>query len=108
MLDFGVTGIDRYITLGSPHAPPPTGVVDQTRGILNYCQDACPGAHHPEVRGVWSCTSPSLHAGMPLSLGLGAACVPSQLTQQYSRHNIGSLVAGVTYMLLYGCRPFAP
>eukprot|EP00879_Flechtneria_rotunda_P017124 GHRR01017933.1.p1 GENE.GHRR01017933.1~~GHRR01017933.1.p1 ORF type:complete len:216 (+),score=33.73 GHRR01017933.1:116-763(+) len=52
MLDFGVTGIDRYITLGSPHAPPPPGaqgVVDQTRGILQYCQDACPGAHHPEV-----------------------------------------------------------
>eukprot|EP00878_Enallax_costatus_P016667 GHUV01017487.1.p1 GENE.GHUV01017487.1~~GHUV01017487.1.p1 ORF type:complete len:202 (+),score=66.25 GHUV01017487.1:887-1492(+) len=55
MLDFGVTGIDRYITLGSPHAPPPAGVqgvVDQTRGILNYCQDACPGAHHPEVKYV--------------------------------------------------------
>jgi len=53
MLDYGVTGIDRYITLGSPHAPPPPGVegvVDQTRGILNYCQDACPGAHHQEVR----------------------------------------------------------
>lgn len=53
MLDFGVTGIDRYITLGSPHAPPPPGVegvVDQTRGILNWCSDACPGAHHPEVR----------------------------------------------------------
>lgn len=45
--------LHRYVTLGSPHAPPPPGaegVVDQTRGILNYCQDACPGAHHPEVR----------------------------------------------------------
>eukprot|EP00775_Hariotina_reticulata_P011612 gene11612-11756_t len=55
MLDFGPTGIDRYITLGSPHAPPPAGaegVVDQTRGILNYCQDACPGAHHQEVKYV--------------------------------------------------------
>jgi hypothetical protein len=43
----------RYITLGSPHAPPPPGVegvVDQTRGILNWCQDAAPGAYHPEVR----------------------------------------------------------
>lgn len=53
MLDYGVTGIDRYITLGSPHAPPPPGaegVVDQTRGILTFCQDACPGAHHPEVK----------------------------------------------------------
>lgn len=60
MLDFGVTGIDRYITLGSPHAPPPAGVqgvMDQTRGILNYCQTFCPGAHHPEVGRSW----PSVH-----------------------------------------------
>jgi hypothetical protein len=43
----------RYITLGSPHAPPPPGVkgvVDQTRGILNWTNDAAPGAYHPEVR----------------------------------------------------------
>jgi hypothetical protein len=56
--------ITRYITLGSPHAPPPAGVegvVDQTRGILNWCQDAAPGAYHPEVRG-----SPAL-----AKLGLG-------------------------------------
>lgn len=52
MLDFGTAGIDRYVTLGSPHAPPPAGadgVVDQTRGILTFCADACPGAHHPEA-----------------------------------------------------------
>lgn len=55
MLDFGTTGIDRYVTLGSPHAPPPAGaegVVDQTRGILTFCSDATPGAYHPEVRGL--------------------------------------------------------
>jgi hypothetical protein len=53
MLDFGTAGIDRFVTLGSPHAPPPAGaggVVDQTRGILNFCQDSCPGAFHDEVR----------------------------------------------------------
>jgi hypothetical protein len=55
MLDFGTAGIDRYVTLGSPHAPPPAGaegVVDQTRGILTFCSDATPGAYHPEVRAL--------------------------------------------------------
>jgi len=55
MLDFGTAGVDRFVTLGSPHAPPPSGnegVVDQTRGILNFCQDACPGAFHDEVKYV--------------------------------------------------------
>lgn len=51
--DFGTTGIDRFVSLGSPHLPPPEDpegmVVDQTRGILTYCQDSCPGAYHPEV-----------------------------------------------------------
>jgi hypothetical protein len=26
------------------------GVVDQTRGILTWCEDEIPGAYHPEVR----------------------------------------------------------
>jgi hypothetical protein len=53
LLDFGTAGIDRYVTLGSPHAPPPpgaAGVVDQTRGILTFCSQATPGAYHDEVR----------------------------------------------------------
>jgi hypothetical protein len=57
MLDFGTASIDRFVTLGSPHNPPPAGaagVVDQTRGILTFCQDACPGAFHDEVgEGEW-------------------------------------------------------
>jgi hypothetical protein len=56
MLDFGTAGIDRFVTLGSPHNPPPAGaagVVDQTRGILTFCQDACPGAFHDEVGVAW-------------------------------------------------------
>lgn len=52
MLDYGVTGVDRFVSLGSPHLPPPKGIVDQTRGILNFVQDACPGAFHPEVQYV--------------------------------------------------------
>lgn len=52
MKDFGTAGIDRFVSLGSPHLPPPKdaeGIVDQTRGILTFCADACPGAYHNEV-----------------------------------------------------------
>lgn len=55
MLDFGTASIDRFVSLGSPHAPPPAGaqgVVDQTRGILTFCEDSCPGAYHGEVKYV--------------------------------------------------------
>ena len=43
-------GIDRLVTLGAPHNPPPQGVLDQTRGILTYVQQSCPGNFHQEVR----------------------------------------------------------
>lgn len=48
--DFGTTGVDRFVSLGSPHQPPPAGILDQTRGILTYCSDAVPGAFHPEIQ----------------------------------------------------------
>jgi len=41
--------IDRFVSLGSPHQPPPAGVVDQTRGILTHCSQAFPGAFHSNV-----------------------------------------------------------
>jgi hypothetical protein len=47
--DFGTDGVDRFVSLGSPHQPPPEGILDQTRGILTYCSDTFPGAFHPEV-----------------------------------------------------------
>lgn len=40
--------IDRFVSLGSPHRAPPLGVegvVDQTRGILTWVEQNCPGAH---------------------------------------------------------------
>lgn len=49
LLDFGSQGVDRYVSLGSPHAAPPQGVVDQTRGILTWITDACPGAYHNQI-----------------------------------------------------------
>ena len=52
LLDWGTAGVDRYVSLGSPHLPPPAGVVDQTRGILTACSDMCPGAYHSSV-GRW-------------------------------------------------------
>lgn len=36
LLDFGTAGIDQFVSLGSPHLPPPAGVIDQTRGILTW------------------------------------------------------------------------
>eukprot|EP00798_Chlamydomonas_sp_ICE-L_P010647 gene10647-12327_t len=54
--DFGTEGVDRFVSLGSPHRPPPIGaegVVDQTRGILTYIDQESPGAFHEEfVKGV--------------------------------------------------------
>jgi alpha-beta hydrolase superfamily lysophospholipase len=52
MLDYGTSslGIDRFVSLGSPHQPPPEGVIDQTRGILTTISAVCPGAFHDEVR----------------------------------------------------------
>lgn len=53
MLDFGTDGIDQFVSLGSPHLPPPPGVIDQTRGILTFVEKNCPGAYHaPDVRYV--------------------------------------------------------
>lgn len=50
MLDWGTEGIDQFVSLGSPHLPPPEGVIDQTRGILTFVSQACPGVHHPDVQ----------------------------------------------------------
>lgn len=50
--DFGCQGVDRLVSLGSPHLPPAAGaagIVDQTRGILTFCEDNFPGCHHEEV-----------------------------------------------------------
>lgn len=44
--------VDRFVSLGSPHLPPPPGVVDQTRGILTWVDQACPGAFHEGVQYV--------------------------------------------------------
>ena len=52
MKDFGTTGIENFVTLGSPHLPPPEnkpGVFDQTRGILSFCEQEIPGTYHSDV-----------------------------------------------------------
>lgn len=46
--------VARFVTLGSPHRPPPEGaegIVDQTRGILSYVERFMPGAFHAEALG---------------------------------------------------------
>ena len=55
MHGFGSEGVDRFISLGSPHRPPPKdvpGAMDQTRGILQYCEDTFPGCHEQGVKYV--------------------------------------------------------
>eukprot|EP00898_Chlorokybus_atmophyticus_P006354 jgi/Chlat1/671/Chrsp104S01147 len=55
MAEFGPDKVKLLLTLGSPHRPPPKGVpgvVDQTRGLLDYVEANCPGAFHDNVRYV--------------------------------------------------------
>ena len=68
LLDFDRSGVDRFLSLGSPHLAPPPGVADQTRGILTYISEACPGAHHADVdyvtvAGKYLCGAPLLGPG---------------------------------------------
>ena len=52
----GLGPVDRLVTLGSPHNPPPVGVADQTRGILNHVAATTPGNFHEQVapaRDAW-------------------------------------------------------
>ena len=44
--------IDRFVSLGSPHLAPPEGVIDQTRGILTWISQNCPGSFHDEIEYV--------------------------------------------------------
>ncbi|KAI3435235.1 uncharacterized protein J3R85_006343 [Psidium guajava] len=47
MEEFGVDDISLLLTLGTPHSPPPkglSGVIDQTRGLLDYVEKNCRNA----------------------------------------------------------------
>ncbi|XP_078152459.1 alpha/beta-Hydrolases superfamily protein isoform X2 [Carex rostrata] len=54
MEKFGFSDISLLLTLGSPHLPPPKGVqgvIDQTRGLLDYVAMNCaPAVYTPELR----------------------------------------------------------
>ncbi|XP_058086092.1 uncharacterized protein LOC131233410 isoform X2 [Magnolia sinica] len=56
MEEFGLSHISLLLTLGSPHSPPPkglSGVIDQTRGLLDYVDKYCAQAvYTPELRYV--------------------------------------------------------
>ncbi|KAL5724545.1 hypothetical protein ACHQM5_007789 [Ranunculus cassubicifolius] len=53
---YGKSNISLLLTLGTPHMPPPKGVpgvIDQTRGLLDYVQRYCPEAvYTPELKYV--------------------------------------------------------
>ncbi|XP_022155758.1 uncharacterized protein LOC111022802 [Momordica charantia] len=56
MEEFGISHISMLLTLGTPHQPPPKGlpgVIDQTRGLLNYVDKYCSKAgYNPELKYV--------------------------------------------------------
>ncbi|GMN48613.1 hypothetical protein TIFTF001_017762 [Ficus carica] len=56
MEEFGFSHISLLLTLGTPHLPPPkgsTGVIDQTRGLLNYVEKHCSKAvYTPQLKYV--------------------------------------------------------
>eukprot|EP00899_Mesostigma_viride_P026950 jgi/Mesvir1/743/Mv17344-RA.1 len=64
---FGVDGVRKLITLGTPHNPPPRnlpGVIDQTRGLLYYVEEKCPRDAHADVEFV--CIAGQYLRGSPL------------------------------------------
>lgn len=56
MEEFGLSHISLLLTLGTPHLPPPkgvSGVIDQTRGLLNYVEKHCRKAvYTPQLKYV--------------------------------------------------------
>lgn len=56
MEEFGLSDISLLLTLGTPHKPPPkgvSGVIDQTRGLLDYVHEHCAKAvYTPELKYV--------------------------------------------------------
>lgn len=54
--EFGASDVSLLLTLGTPHLAPPkgvSGVIDQTRGLLNYVENNCAKAvYSPELRYV--------------------------------------------------------
>ncbi|KAF7845075.1 GPI inositol-deacylase PGAP1-like protein [Senna tora] len=56
MEEFGTSHISLLLTLGTPHLPPPKGspgVIDQTRGLLNYVENNCSKAvYTPQLKYV--------------------------------------------------------
>ncbi|KAJ1277712.1 hypothetical protein BS78_04G024700 [Paspalum vaginatum] len=66
--EFEASDISLLLTLGTPHLPPPKGVpgvIDQTRGLLNYVEKNCaPAVYTPEMRYV--CIAGRYIQGAPL------------------------------------------
>ncbi|RLM79657.1 hypothetical protein C2845_PM12G01590 [Panicum miliaceum] len=76
MEEFDASDISLLLTLGTPHLPPPKGVpgvIDQTRGLLNYVEKNCaPAVYTPGLRYV--CIAGRYIQGAPL---LGNSAVAS-------------------------------
>ncbi|KAK1273084.1 F-box protein SKIP31 [Acorus gramineus] len=68
MEEFGTSDVSLLLTLGTPHLSPPKGVpgvIDQTRGLLDYVERHCsPAVYTPELKYV--CVAGRFIHGSPL------------------------------------------
>ncbi|CAJ2642582.1 unnamed protein product [Trifolium pratense] len=79
MQQFGVSHISLLLTLGTPHLPPPKGVIDQTRGLLDYVQKYCsqpvytPQLKYIEGAPLFGKSKPNVEAVLPEAAIMNAA-----------------------------------
>ncbi|XP_057436659.1 uncharacterized protein LOC130729054 [Lotus japonicus] len=99
MEEFGLSHISLLLTLGTPHLPPPKGVpgvIDQTRGLLDYVEQNCSKAvYTPQLKYVciagryiegariFGKSNPNVEAAVPTTssqLGSEAAIMSTETT----------------------------
>mmetsp|Transcript_6584 Transcript_6584/g.17678 ORF Transcript_6584/g.17678 Transcript_6584/m.17678 type:complete len:351 (-) Transcript_6584:953-2005(-) len=103
------------VTLGTPHRAPPTGSLDQSRGLLTYIESKYPGAYHRDdleytcvvgesVKG--SLWSPQRDADAPVSqvtaLAAGQTVAKTSDRSQAGSSRIEELLAYASYLPLCG------
>jgi hypothetical protein len=104
--------IDRFVSLGSPHRAPPKGVegvVDQTRGILTWVEDNCPGAHLHDEGVRYVTIAGRLVQGLALGTAeeeeeekAAAAAAKEKEQSDGPLGRVARLVAGVGYQQVCG------
>ncbi|KAG8391360.1 hypothetical protein BUALT_Bualt01G0179700 [Buddleja alternifolia] len=90
--EFGPSDVSLLLTLGTPHLPPPkgvSGVIDQTRGLLDYVEKNCAKAvYTPELRYV--CIAGRYIQGARL---LGSSNISDSAVMVEIEHPVGKMTA---------------